>query len=276
MTPLPESGEPEGDSRPRLLDLFCGAGGATKGYQDAGFYVVGVDIDPQPHYVGDEFHQADAMTFPLDAGDFDAIHASPPCQAYVAARFFNAKMGRENTHPRLIEPTRERLRATGLPYVIENVPQAPLLDPVTLCGSMFGLRVRRHRRFESNVLLMRPRCSHRGQKIVGVYGGSAGGRGFDDGGAYDGYVRQQRASDLADARDAMGMPWADWHGVKEAIPPAYTRYIGDQLIASLIPYPADWYAISWEEQQAIRAGYGVGTPAPTNRSGTPASPKGGA
>jgi DNA (cytosine-5)-methyltransferase 1 len=220
-------------NRPRLLDLFCGAGGATKGYQRAGFHVTGVDIAAQPHYCGDEFHRADALTFPLDG--FDVVHASPPCQAYVASRFFNAKLGRRPDHPRLIEPVRERLDATGLLYVIENVPQAPLLNAVTLCGSMFGLRVRRHRRFESNALLLRRTCQHRGQDFVGVFGDSPGGRGWDPkpGGFTDGYARKHRAATIDEAREAMGMDWGDWHGVKEAIPPAYTEFIGAQLLAAI-------------------------------------------
>ena len=123
--------------RPGLLDLFCGAGGATKGYQRAGFYVVGVDIKPQPRYCGDEFIQSGALefwdyTWTME-GDFAAVHASPPCQAYVG---LSAKDGR---HPRLVEPMQRRLRECGVPYVIENTGVAPLKDPVMLCGSMFGL-----------------------------------------------------------------------------------------------------------------------------------------
>ena len=112
----------------RLLDLFCGAGGAAMGYHRAGFEVVGIDIAPQPNYPF-EFVQADAMEFPLDG--FDAIHASPPCQAYTALA--------TGKHPRLIEPMRERLASSGVPWVIENVVGAPLRQPVLLCGSMFGL-----------------------------------------------------------------------------------------------------------------------------------------
>ena len=217
--------------KPRLLDLFCGAGGATKGYQLAGFHVTGVDVAPQPHYCGDEFHQADAMAFPL--GGFDVVHASPPCQGYTATIAINlAKTGSVPDHPKLIEPVRERLRAGGAPYVIENVPRAPLLGPVTLCGSMFGLRVRRHRLFESDVLLLRPRCDHRsqGKNFVGVYGDHPERRAF---GPDDGYERAFRAATIDEAREAMGMPWADWKGCKEAIPPAYTEFIGTQLLAHL-------------------------------------------
>ena len=125
--------------KPLLLDLFCGAGGATRGYRNAGFYVVGVDIAPQPNYCGDEFHQADALEFLI--GNFtkwNAIHASPPCQAHTTL----AKGNNNNTadYPDFIEATRALLQMVGKPYVIENVPSAPLFDPITLCGEMFGLR----------------------------------------------------------------------------------------------------------------------------------------
>ena len=164
-------------NRPRLLDLFSGAGGAAMGYHRAGFDVVGVDNAPQPNYPF-PFELADAMTFPLDG--YDAIHASPPCQAYSITK--NAH-GRE--HPMLVEPVRFRLAGSGLPWVIENVPGAPLLDPVTICGSMFDLRawdyyinqmvqLRRHRLFESSVALVAPGpCRHvKGMRVGGVYGGA--------------------------------------------------------------------------------------------------------
>lgn len=223
-------------NRPRLLDLFRGEGGAAEGYERAGWDVTGVDLKSLGHRGPGLFHQGDALEFLLRYGHrFDAIHASPPCQAYVASRFFNASLGRVKDHPRLIEPCREALLGTGLPYVIENVPQAPLLTPLTLCGSMFNLRVRRHRRFESGHLLTAPGlCAHRGQDFVGIYGSSAGGRGWNDDGLTDGYARKPRARSLDDARAAMGVEWAaDWHGVKEAIPPAYTEHIGSQLLDHL-------------------------------------------
>ena len=135
--------------KPRLLDLFCCAGGAGAGYAKAGFEVVGVDLHPQPRYPF-EFHQADAMTF--DLSGFDAIHASPPCQAYTVLG------GREDLshYPDLVDAVRERLQAAGVPWIIENVPGAPLRDPITLCGAMFGLRSYRHRLFESSVQLAPP------------------------------------------------------------------------------------------------------------------------
>jgi hypothetical protein len=137
-------------TKPRLLDLFCGAGGCARGYQRAGFYVVGVDNRPQPRYAGDEFVQADALEYVRDHGhEFDAIHASPPCQGYSDGA--NNIHGRPTTRCR--SPTCARLlEATGLPYVIENVEGARkhMRDPVTVCGLSLGLNVRRHRLFECN------------------------------------------------------------------------------------------------------------------------------
>lgn len=141
--------------RPRLLDLFCGAGGAGMGYHRAGFDVVGVDIAPQPHYPF-EFHQADALTFPFDVFGFAAVHASPPCQEYSVTRSLHRA-----EYPTLVEAVRARLLGTGLRYVIENVVGAPLTNCVTLCGSSFGLGVRRHRRFETNwTVWSPPQCRH--------------------------------------------------------------------------------------------------------------------
>jgi hypothetical protein len=138
--------------KPRLLDLFCGAGGAAMGYQEAGFYVVGVDVKPQPNYCGDEFFHEDALAV-LESGlelpgpAFDAIHASPPCQHYANV---TAWRGNQDDHPDLIAPTRKLLEATRLPYVIENVRTRELRGDHMLCGSMFGLPLRRHRYFETN------------------------------------------------------------------------------------------------------------------------------
>ena len=207
--------------RPRLLDLFCGAGGAAVGYHRAGFDVVGVDIRPQPRYPF-EFHQADALTFPLDG--YDAVHASPPCQAYSIATPDKSR------HPDLYVPIRERLALSGVPWIIENVPGAPYRSGLTLCGSMFGLRVRRHRNFETSWLVLSPGCWHGDQgRVLGVYG---------DGGAEpEGYVRPSggggRKAPRAMWPQLLGMPWADWRDAREAIPPAYTEWIGAQLLAHL-------------------------------------------
>lgn len=145
--------------KPLLLDLFSGAGGAARGYQRAGFYVVGVDTKLQPRYAGDEFVQADAMTYPLEG--FDAIHASPPCQHYSIMR--NLPWLRDKEYPALIEPIRERLKASGIPWVIENVYGARRskrrpdgMQAGYLCGQMFGLPILRHRMFETSFFWLQP------------------------------------------------------------------------------------------------------------------------
>jgi DNA (cytosine-5)-methyltransferase 1 len=219
--------------RPRLLDLFCGAGGAAMGYHRAGFDVVGVDIKPQPRFPF-EFHQADAMTFPLEG--YDAIHASPPCQAYSAAWALHKRV-----HPRLVEAVRGRLLATGLPFVIENVERSPLrrepgldgLHGIRLCGTAFGMTVvvrgqeyelRRHRLFESNVFLADLSCNHR-LPVIGIYGHGESKP-----------MRGKRGYQISTAevrREIMGMPWANRDEIAEAIPPAYTEWIGKQLIEQL-------------------------------------------
>jgi DNA (cytosine-5)-methyltransferase 1 len=213
--------------KPRLLDLFSGAGGAAMGYSRAGFDVVGVDIQRQPRYCGIEFVCADALdvlgTSFMDS--FDAIHASPPCQAYSTATRDHSK------HPDLYEPVRDLLEASGLPWVIENVPQAPYRTAVTLCGSMFGLKVRRHRIFESSFPIEVPACDHQGQgQPWGVYGDGGGTSVARVGGGSRG--RKAKQSDWA---ELMEMPWATPQEIKEAIPPRYTQYVGTQLMAHLIP-----------------------------------------
>lgn len=203
-----------------VVDLYCGAGGASRGYVDAGFRVVGVDVNPQPNYPF-RFIQDDALHFldehPLARSAY-IFHASPPCQRWSK---MTARWGRGDRYPDLIAPTRERLIGVGGVYVIENVTEAPLLDPVVLCGSMFGLKVRRHRAFESNVELITPSCDHADQgKVVGVYG-HAGGSSTRDGLVFGG---------VQTWRTAMGINWMTGRELAEAIPPAYTEYIGRQLV----------------------------------------------
>jgi len=202
----------------RLLDLFCGAGGAAMGYHRAGFEVVGVDIAPQPNYPF-EFIQADALEYPLDG--FDAIHASPPCQAYTALA--------TGEHPRLIEPMRERLASSGVPWVIENVVGAPLRRPVLLCGSMFGLNVRRHRLFEGHVPVLTPNCSHGIQREIRAYYGNPGWLAYRRKGDGSALLR----GSLKQAPRDMGIDWMlEWDEVREAVPPAYTEFIGKALLAA--------------------------------------------
>lgn len=222
-------------SRPVLLDMFCCAGGAARGYQEAGFYVVGVDNKPQPRYAGDEFVQADALEF-LDTQDlsrFAAIHASPPCQGYV-----ERNKNLQTRHPKLIAATRDRLIKAGLPYVIENVSGARrhLINPVLLCGTMFALPLLRHRLFETSAYqwITRPSgCRHRGTVAHGHYAAvyGFGGKGPRHGPG----KREQGPRPGAPTWDeAMGIDWMERHELSEAIPPAYTRYIGAHLITHIL------------------------------------------
>jgi DNA (cytosine-5)-methyltransferase 1 len=194
------------------------------GYHRAGFEVVGVDIKPQKNYPF-EFHQGDAMTWPLDG--FDAIHASPPCQHYSAITQVHGQAVIDS-HPDLVEATRERLVKSGAPYVIENVVGAPLLGHLLLCGTMFaGLEVRRHRIFEGDVPVFGPAsCNHSGYAVP-VYGHSGAG-------ANRGRERERgRSNGVADWARAMGIDWMTGHELAESIPPAYTEYIGKQLMVAL-------------------------------------------
>lgn len=221
--------------KPRLLDLFAGAGGCSMGYHQAGFEVVGVDIEPHPDYPF-EFHVGDAMDWlhPDVLSDFDVVHASPPCQAYSDLKTtWNAR----NDHPELVGPVQTALRRWGGTYVIENVPGAPLDAPITLCGSMFGLgipgyQLRRHRLFEISPMppMLLPECSHIGP-VVGVYGDHLRSRGHWRKGAD--FPGQDK---VALAREALGIDWMNWSDLSQSIPPAYTRFIGEALIPTVPVY----------------------------------------
>jgi DNA (cytosine-5)-methyltransferase 1 len=217
-------------TRPRLLDLFCGAGGAAVGYHRAGFDVVGVDHKPQPHYPF-EFWQMDVRDVWPQFVDFDAIHASPPCQAYSIANNIHAR----DDHPDLLPTTRTLLEATGLPYVIENVPGAPMNNWVVVCGLAIGVGVKRHRWFESNIALLVPPCPHgHPGDWVSVFGHTVLSRGHVIGKAKGGGNRIQRQHLGTDVgREAMGIDWMTRDELSEAIPPAFTEHIGGQLLAHL-------------------------------------------
>ena len=199
--------------KPRLLDLFCGAGGAAMGYHRAGFEVVGVDIKPQKHYPF-EFHQADAMTYPLEG--FDVIHASPPCQAYM-------RSGNVTKEARSDLLVLVRQRLGNRQWIIENVPGAPIRGYFLMCGSMFDLPIRRHRYFEaSKPTFVLAACNH-SKRITGVYGHP---HGKNSARAYPGML----PSDLKTWSDAMEIDWMTAYELSQAVPPAYTEFIGKQLM----------------------------------------------
>lgn len=226
----------------RILDLFSGAGGAARGYHDAGFDVVGVDINPMPRFPY-RFVQADAVEV-MDtllggdniAGyrieDFDAVHASPPCQPYSAMS--NCRPGLAGDYPKLIKVVRDQLADTGLPYVIENVPGAPLLDPVMLCGTMFGRDLYRHRLFETNFPLTAPDhpehvmpASKAGHWMPGTVMSVAG-----------------HFAPVAHARHIMGIDWMCREEMAEAIPPAYAEYVGRHLLGIAQPVVREMDGVS--------------------------------
>lgn len=214
--------------RPRMLDAFCCQGGATRGYQLAGWHVTGIDVIRQPNYCGDDFIQADAVQFIRDHGhEFDARHASPPCHDHSTLSALSGADGSGD----LLAATRDALRAVGGPWVMENVVGADMPGSLTLCGSEFGLgatcadgvwrQLRRHRQFESNVFLMGAGgCHHKGQPI-GIYGTGGGGqmtRGY----------KSRPGEDL----EALGAPWMTRYGASQALPPEYCRFIGEQLMSA--------------------------------------------
>lgn len=225
-------------TRPILLDLFCGAGGAGMGYFLAGFDVIGIDINPQPEY---PFHfiQADIMRARIPWHKVKAVHASPPCQVHSITASINKRFG-PTKHVDLVPQTRRMLDRSGLPYIIENVPGAPLIDPVTLCGSMFNLHTRdyelkRHRLFESNITLPQPACqcgSKRAVSVMGAHGTYR--RSAVSVAGHGGLYRQKGVSSRGESMpprglcvQLMGMPWVTkFNGLAQAIPPAYTAFLG--------------------------------------------------
>lgn len=228
--------------RARLLDLFCCEGGAAVGYRRAGFEVVGVDLCAKyrKRYPFDFIH-ADAIEAVREfGGNFDAIHASPPCQHASAGSRADRKHGRKD-YPALIEPTREALEATGLPYVIENVAGSALRDPVVLCGTMFGLRaidddgtplkLWRHRHFETNFGLTAPAsCAHHAYstQVAGSYGGARRDKVEARDERHGGYVPSKKVQERL-----LGIDWMTQYGLYQSVPPIYTEHIGRQLLAEI-------------------------------------------
>ena len=204
----------------KLLDIFCGAGGASTGYHQAGFDVEGIDIKHGKRYPF-TYHRLDFNTLDVDMlRGYDFIHASPPCQTFSITKNLRNAQGKSTDKVDLLEPTRKLLKESGVPYVIENVPGAPLINPVQLCGSSFELKVRRHRLFESNVPLVGSICDHKKQgRPVGIYGSMKDE--IPKGG--------KTADSIEQARVAMGIDWMIWGELVEAIPPAYTEYLGRQI-----------------------------------------------
>ena len=207
---------------PKLLDLFCGAGGASKGYAMAGFEVTGIDIKHGKRYPLD-YIRRDVMGLTIeDLEPYDVIHASPPCQTFSITQHLRNAQGKGTDKLDLLEPVRNLLIKSGKPYVIENVKGAPLINAVQLCGSAFGLKVRRHRLFESNLAIKGTGCNHT-TRPIGVYGSlndeiPKGGK---------------TAETIGQGREAMGIDWMIWGELVEAIPPAYTHYLGMQLMGLL-------------------------------------------
>lgn len=231
------------------LDLFCGAGGASRGLVDAGFEVIGIDIKPQQHYPY-KFIQTDVRAINVDfIRGFDFIWASPPCQKFSV---MTKRWGKENKHPDLIEPTRKMLIESGVPYCIENVIGAPLISPFMLCGSMFNLQtkagsqLRRHRLFECPWLSefhLHPLCNHHKGSVIGVYGGGqhpqrrripatigvyghAGSSSKRDCLDFSCFTTQDR-------KDAMGIQWMTGNELSQAVPPAYSKYIAELWLKNI-------------------------------------------
>lgn len=223
-------------ARPRLLDTYCGAGGAAKGYADAGFDVVGVDIRPQPNYPY-TFILGDAIEYIEAHGrEYDAIHASVPCQGYSRLRHLPWLKGRE--YPLLIDPTRDALVEAGRPWVIENVEDAPLGKwyPCTvLCGYALGLPLYRHRKFESSVFFLVP--PHRRHPVVISPGRLLNARysraSAGVAGVFPTAAGHTSGGSTKAVAEVMGVPWMTRDEMTQAIPPAYTRYLGEQLIRAL-------------------------------------------
>lgn len=224
-----------------MLDLFSGAGGAARGYQLAGFHVTGIDVKPQPRYAGDVFIQGDALNPPVDLAAFDAVHASPPCQAY--SRMRHLPWLKDKTYPDLIPATRAMLEMLSVPWVMENVEDAPIERASTLwgrhgvwlCGLMFGLPLYRHRAFETTFSVAPLAHPRHTQTILG---GKSLNKRYSQSGGTVGVIPivsvvGHTAGMMQYAPAAMGIDWMRRDELTQAIPPAYTQFVGAQLLAAL-------------------------------------------
>lgn len=203
-------------TRPIILDLFCGGGGSAWGYIQAGFDVIGIDIAKRKNYPG-QFIQSDVFSFDYSTLSFDAVHASPPCQAYSVSTAPQKHLGKE--YPDLVAPTRALLNHLAGPFVIENVVGSPLLTTVELCGSMFGLKVFRHRLFETSFIAFQPVHKKHLNRI-----------------GDNGFVTVAGNADCSKTvwREAMGIEHKmSRKEIAQSIPPSYTCYLGRQLLAFL-------------------------------------------
>jgi DNA (cytosine-5)-methyltransferase 1 len=210
----------------KALDLFCGAGGASMGLKNAGFEVTGIDATSKPEYPFN-FILKDATQIDIEfLKQFDFIWASPPCQLFTIASNLREAQGNKTNKLNLVPQTRVLLESSGVPYVMENVPKAPMRKDLMLCGSMFDLKVRRHRIFEMNFKIPQPKCDHKKQgKPVGVYhvmGDTCKGINRKTGKLV---VGGSTAKTLEEGQAAMGINWMKWNTLKEAIPPKYSEYI---------------------------------------------------
>ena len=210
----------------KLLDLYCGVGGASMGYSRAGFDVTGVDVKHGKRYPF-KYIRANVLNILADIeflNRFDVIHASPPCQTHSITKNLRIAQGKSTSKIDLIPETRAGLIKSAKPFIIENVMGSPLIDPIMLCGSAFGLKVRRHRIFESNIKLNGSLCDHKKQgRPVGVYGSL--NDEIPNGG--------KTAKTITEAREVMGIEWGIWTELVEAIPPIFTQYLGRQAINEL-------------------------------------------